>query len=215
MIFLYLFLTLIFGISIGGYLQKRLTERLIKLENEKLNLAKKNDYLEVMFKIKSGESKFKSRVNETVYLSTKISEHGDIDVIYLMDKKDIAIFQDGKCLHTSDGISKEIISDMISLISKIFNKKINDVVEVLGFIFYREEFEKSFNINFEDFKKSNIFGGQMKSEVNEIEKINLDNQNRYDIDEILDKISAFGMKVLTPGELAFLDKYSNEKGNKC
>ena len=69
--------------------------------------------------------------------------------------------------------------------------------------------------NFEDFKKSNIFGGQMKSEVNEIEKINLDNQNRYDIDEILDKISAFGMKVLTPGELAFLDKYSNEKGNKC
>jgi hypothetical protein len=55
----------------------------------------------------------------------------------------------------------------------------------------------------------------MKSEVNEIEKINLDNQNRYDIDEILDKISAFGMKVLTPGELAFLDKYSNEKGNKC
>jgi hypothetical protein len=215
MIFLYLFLTLIFGVSIGGYLQKRLTERLIKLENEKLNLAKKNDYLEVMFKIKSGESKFKSRVNETVYLSTKISEHGDIDVIYLMDKKDIAIFQDGNCLHTSDGISKEIISDMISLISKIFNKKINDVVEVLGFIFYREEFEKSFNINFEDFKKSNIFGGQMKSEVNEIEKINLDNQNRYDIDEILDKISAFGMKVLTPGELAFLDKYSNEKGNKC
>jgi hypothetical protein len=104
---------------------------------------------------------------------------------------------------------------MISLISKIFNKKINDVVEVLGFIFYREEFEKSFNINFEDFKKSNIFGGQMKSEVKEIEKINLDNQNRYDIDEILDKISAFGMKVLTPGELAFLDKYSNEKGNKC
>lgn len=214
MIFLYLFLTFIIGVSIGGYLQKRLTERLFKLEQEKFNLEKKNDFLEVMFKIKSGESKFKSRVNETVYLTTKIGEHGDVDVIYLMDKQDIAIFQGGKCLHTSDGISKEIISDMISLISKIFGKKINDVVEVLGFVFYREEFEKSFNINFEDFKKSNIFG-PVKTEMNEIDKINIDNQKRYDIDEILDKISAFGIKVLTPEELAFLDKYSNEKRNKC
>ena len=212
MIFLYLFLTLIFGVSIGGYLQKRLTEKAIKIETEKLNLAKKNDYLEVIFKIKSGESKFKSRVNETVYLSTKIKEHGDIDVIYLMDRQDIAIFQGGKCLHTSDGISKEIISDMISLISKIHSKKINDVVEVLGFVFYREEFEKSFNINFEDFKKSNLFG-PVKTETNEIDKINIENQNKYDIDEILDKISAFGIKVLTTDELAFLDKYSNEKRN--
>lgn len=215
MIFLYLFLTLIFGVSIGGYLQKRLTERLIKLENEKLNLAKKNDYLEVMFKLKSGESKFKTRVNETVYIDVNIPEYGDVDVIYLMDKQDIAIFQGGKCLHTSDGIQKDMIGEMISLIFKLYNKKINDVVEILGFVFYREEFEKSFNIKLEDLKKSNIFGGQMKPEVNEIEKINLDNQNRYDIDEILDKISAFGMKVLTPGEIAFLDKYSNEKGNKC
>lgn len=213
MIFLYLFITLLVGVSIGGRIQKTLTERLYKLEQEKFNLEKKNDYLEVMFKIKSGESKFKSRVNETVYLSTKIAEHGDVDIIYLIDKQDIAIFQGGKCLHTSDGISKEIISDMIYLISKIFGKKINDVVEVLGFVFYREEFEKSFNINFEDFKKSNLFSP--KTEINEIDKINIDNQKRYDIDEILDKISAFGIKVLTPEELAFLDKYSNEKGNKC
>ena len=212
MIFLYLFLTLIFGVSIGGYLQKRLTEKAIKIETEKLNLAKKNDYLEVIFKIKSGESKFKSRVNETVYLSTKITEHGDIDVIYLMDRQDIAIFQGGKCLHNSDGVSKEIISDMISLISKIHSKKINDVVEVLGFVFYREEFEKSFNINFEDFKKSNLFG-PVKTETNEIDKINIENQNKYDIDEILDKISTFGIKVLTTDELTFLDKYSNEKRN--
>jgi hypothetical protein len=213
----FLIILFLLGVSIGGYLQKRLTLKALQLENEKTKLSKSNQYLEILSKIKNGESNFKTRVNDTVYVETDMVEFGTVDVIYLMDKNDIAIFQGAKCLHTSDGVSKEIIADIISYIYKIYNKKINDVVNILGFVFYREEFERTFKIKAEDLKKVNLFDPlqPLQQDLNEIDQIKSNNQNRYDIDEILDKISAFGMKVLTPEELAFLDKYSNEKGNKC
>jgi hypothetical protein len=212
MIILYFFLIFIFGISIGGYLQKRLTDRMIRLQNEKMDLEKKNDYIEVISKIKLDQSQFKTRVNETVYVELNLTKYGDVDVIYLMDRHDVAIFQGAKCLHTSDGIQKDIMSELISIINKKYHKKINDVIEVLGFVFYREEFEKSFNMKSEDFKKLPMFDN-MKTEISEIDKINIDNQKRFDIDEILDKISALGIQSLTLEERLFLDKYSNEKGN--
>jgi len=212
MIILYFFLIFIFGISIGGYLQKRLTDRMIRLQNEKMELEKKNDYIEVISKIKLGQSQFKTRVNDTVYVELNLTKYGDVDVIYLMDRHDVAIFQGAKCLHTSDGIQKDIMSELISIINKKYHKKINDVIEVLGFVFYREEFEKSFNMKSEDFKKLPMFDN-MKTEISEIDKINIDNQKRFDIDEILDKISALGIQSLTLEERLFLDKYSNEKGN--
>jgi len=212
MIILYFFLIFIFGISIGGYLQKRLTDRMIRLQNEKMELEKKNDYIEVISKIKLDQSQFKTRVNDTVYVELNLTKYGDVDVIYLMDRHDVAIFQGAKCLHTSDGIQKDIMSELISIINKKYHKKINDVIEVLGFVFYREEFEKSFNMKSEDFKKLPMFDN-MKTEISEIDKINIDNQKRFDIDEILDKISALGIQSLTLEERLFLDKYSNEKGN--
>lgn len=206
------FLIFIFGVAIGGRFQKILTERLIKLEHEKLSLAKKNDYIEVIKKVKSGKSKFKTRVNDTVYVEVNLSSGGDVDIVYLMDKQDVAIFQGTKCLHTSDGIEKEIITELTSLIYKHHKIKINDVVEILGFVLNREEFERSFNMKVEDLKKSNLFNLN-KPEVNEIDIINLENQNRFDIDEILDKISQLGIQSLTFEERLFLDKYSNEQGN--
>lgn len=210
MIFLYLFLTFIFGISIGGYLQKRLTEKALKFENEKMKLSKSNQYLEILSKIKSGESKFKTRVNDTVYVEADINEFGTVDIIYLMDKNDIAVFQGSKCLHTSDGVSKDIITEIISCIYRIYNKKINDVVNILGFTFYREEFERTFRIKAEDLKKVNLFE-PLQQDLNEIDKIKSDNQKKFDIDDILDKISTFGIASLSIEERLFLDNYSNEK----
>jgi hypothetical protein len=210
MIFLYLFLTLIFGVSIGGYLQKRLTEKAIKLETEKFTLAKKNQFLEVLSKIRNGESVFKTRVNDTVYVEADLINIGKVDVIYLMDKNDVAIFQGAQCLNTSDGIQKEIITEIISSIYRIYNKNINDVVQILGFTFYREEFERTFRIKAEDLKKANLFESP---QIDEIDKIKSDNKRKFDIDDILDKISAFGIASLSIEERLFLDNYSNEKRN--
>lgn len=210
MIIVFLIILFLVGVSIGGYLQKRLTEKAFKLENEKFTLAKKNQFLEVLSKIRNGESMFKTRVNDTVYVEINLSNIGQIDVIYLMDKNDIALFQGAQCLNTSDGIQKEIIGEIISTIYKNHNKKINDVVQLLGFTFYREEFEKTFRIKAEDLKKANLFE-PMQLDISEIDKIKSENKKKFDIDDILDKISAFGIGSLSIEERLFLDNYSNEK----
>ena len=209
----FLIILFLFGVSIGGFLQKKLSLKALQLENEKMKLTKSNQYLEILSKIKNGESKFKTRVNDTVYVEADINEFGTVDVIYLIDKNDIAVFQGSKCLHTSDGVSKEIITEIISYIYKIYNQKINDVVNILGFTFYREEFERTFRIKAEDLKKVNLFEPLQHQDLNEIDQIKFNNQKKFDIDDILDKISAFGINVLTEEEKEFLDKYSNEKRN--
>lgn len=210
MIIVSLILMFVFGVSIGGYLQLRLTKRALKIEQEKVAEQKKNKFIELASKLKKGKSKFKSRVNDMVYISVHLDDLGTVDLIYLMDKDDVAIFQDTKCIYTSDGIDKSIINEVINVIYKLYGKKINDVVEILGFVFYREEFEKSFNIKVEDLKKANLFAN-IENETGEIDKIKTDNSKKFNIDEILDKISAFGIASLTIEERLFLDNYSNEK----
>lgn len=204
-------LVFVFGVSIGGYLQLRLTKRALRIEQEKVAESKKSQFTEILSKIRKGKSKFKSRLNDMVYISLNLEEHGDIDLIYLMDKDDIAIFQETKCLYSSDGVDRSTVNEIITSIYRIYGKKINDVVEILGFVFYREEFERSFNIKAEDLKKANLFANH--NDVSEIDKIKDENIKRFNIDEILDKISAFGIASLTIEERLFLDNYSNEKGN--
>ena len=204
------------GFSLGLYVQRKLTERAFRLESEKFSLSKKNQFLEVLSNIKFGSSQFKSSVNDTVYVSTTLSEYGDIDVIYLIDKNDIAIFQGAKCLNTSDGIDLNIINEIISTIYTIYDKKINDFVDILGFKFYREEFERSFNVKVDDLKNINLFGGMINNhdiDKNEIDKIKSENKKKFNLDDILDKISSSGIDSLTFEERVFLDNYSNEEGN--
>ena len=62
-----IFLIVIFfliGVSLGGYLQKRLTKRAFKIEQEKAAEEKKNKFIELVSKLKNGKSKFKSRIND-------------------------------------------------------------------------------------------------------------------------------------------------------
>jgi hypothetical protein len=40
-----------------------------------------------------------------------------------------------------------------------------------------------------------------------------ENQLKFDVDEILDKISNYGIDVLTPEERKFLDNFGDEKNN--
>ena len=60
----------------------------------------------------------------------------------------------------------------------------------------------------DDLKK--VFDPVIESEV---DQINIENQKKFDIDDILDKISATGIASLTIEERIFLDNYSNEKRN--
>lgn len=211
MIFL-IILFFILGIAIGGHLRKKLYDRSIRIEHEKNEELKRSQFVEICKKIKSGNSKFKTRVNEMVYISVSLEQHGDVDLIYIMDKDNIAIFKETKCLYTSDDIDEELTCEIISLIYQIYDKKINDTVEIFGFIFYRDEFEKSYGIKLKDLKKLNFFT-KLSNDVDEIEQIKYENKNKFSIDEVLDKISAFGISSLSIEERLFLDNYSNEKRN--
>jgi acid stress-induced BolA-like protein IbaG/YrbA len=58
--------------------------------------------------------------------------------------------------------------------------------------------------------KKGMFGGFHKEEMSDIEKIKRQNEIKFNIDDILDRITSVGIENLTPEEKRFLDSYNNE-----
>lgn len=207
MIWISIVLSLFVGIAIGIILTKKIMQRLVLIDNQRTLNFKRNQFVEALSKIKRGESQFKTRMNDTVYIQVNLVNHGLVDIIYLIDRDDIAIFQNTTCLYTSESVENEIIEQIIKSICLIYNKKINDVIEVLGFIFYREDFEKSIGYKIDEMIKNPIFS------IPEVQQEEIKQTKVFDIDELLDKISQYGLPALTPEEIDFLDNYSNDKRN--
>jgi hypothetical protein len=70
-------------------------------------------------------------------------------------------------------------------------------------LFSRADFEKTFNLNFEDMKnKMNMSSGS------DIDRIIEENEYKFDIDSILDRISEVGIENLSPEEKKFLDNFN-------
>ena len=139
---------------------------------------------------------------------TELENLGSINIVYLMDRKDIAVFKGDKCIYTSDSAEKTLVEEIIMGVEIFYKHEINDVVNVMGMVFSRDEFEKKFGVKVEDIKKGN-FGG-LKEEMSDIEKIKKRNSVKFNIDEILYRISSVGIENLTPEERNFLDNYNNE-----
>lgn len=196
------------GVLVGGMLFKTIHKYLEKSKVTEQTNKLNNQFKQILANISRGKSIFKNRVNNTVFIGSKLEEHGDVDVVYMMDNKDVAIFKENKCIYTSEGVNKQIVSDLTHTIEKRFGTQINDVIDILGMKFYREEFEKAFKFDMNDIKKQ--FG--LDLDVDEIDKIKKENETKFDIDEILDKISKKGMNSLTFEERIFLDEYSKKNG---
>ncbi len=193
------------GILIGGFTTKLLSKYSDKLQREKLIDNINSQYKQILRSVSKGEAKFKNRVNNTVFISSNLKEHGDVDVIYMMDNKDIAIFKNNKCIYTSESVNSEVVKDITVTIDNRYQNQINDVVDILGFKFYREEFEKSF--------KGEIKSLDMtKLDLSDIDKIKNENDSKFTINDVLDKISKSGMDSLTFEERIFLDEYSKNNG---
>jgi uncharacterized protein (DUF924 family) len=143
-----------------------------------------------------------------------LSDHGNIDIIYLLDKNDVAIFQGTKCLYTSDKVEKSVVKSITEAIDLLYQKEISEVVDFFGLVLSKKEFERQFKM---DIDEINNLVKNVKTvntnELSELEKIIDDNKTKHDVDEILDKISKFGIEMLTPEEKKFLDNLGNEKGN--
>jgi hypothetical protein len=205
---LFIITAFIMGMAAGLKLAEFISNKKIQKQNDDILKDRQNQFNEILTKLSTGKTRFKTRVNQTVYISVKLKDHGKVNLLYLMDKKDIAIFKEDKCLYTSDQVDQNLLTDIITSIENRHGWKIEDVVNVLGFVFYREDFEKSFGMKFDDISKS--LGMRQQQSDSEIDNIVNNNETKFDIDEVLDKIGKLGIEMLSEEEKEFLDNYSKK-----
>jgi hypothetical protein len=205
---LFIITAFLLGMASGLKLSEFISNKKIQKQNDDILKDRQEQYSEILTKLSTGKTRFKTRVNQTVYISVKLKDHGKVNLLYLMDKKDIAIFKEDKCLYTSDQVDQNLLTDIITSIENRHGWKIEDVVNVLGFVFYREDFEKSFGMKFDDISKS--LGMRQQQSDSEIDNIVNNNETKFDIDEVLDKIGKLGIEMLSEEEKEFLDNYSKK-----
>ena len=210
MIVIYIVFSFAVGVYLGAKIYKLMVENEINKENEKLITNINNQFNQVLKNISSGTSSFKSRINTTVHIESSLIDHGNIDIIYLLDKNDIAIFQGTRCLYTSDKVDKSVVESITETINVLYQKEISEVVDFFGLVLSKKEFERQFKLDMNDIQNlaKNVTDN---NQISEIDKIVGDNQTKFDVDEILDKILKSGIENLTPEEKEFLDNLGNEK----
>ena len=211
MIAIYIIISFLFGVILGAKVYKTMIENELKKENEKLVTNINSQYSQLLDNITTGFSRFKSRVNSTVHIESTLNDHGNIDIIYLLDKNDVAIFQGNKCLYTSDKADKHVISDITKAINHLYKKEITEVIDFFGLVLSKQEFEKQFSFDPNEILK--LVKKSTNQDISEMDKIIDENQLKFDVDEILDKISNHGIDILTPEERKFLDNFGDGKNN--
>lgn len=211
MIAIYIIISFLFGVILGAKVYKTMIENELKKENEKLVTNINSQYSQLLDNITTGFSRFKSRVNSTVHIESTLNDHGNIDIIYLLDKNDVAIFQGNKCLYTSDKADKHVISDITKAINHLYKKEITEVIDFFGLVLSKQEFEKQFSFDPNEILK--LVKKSTNQDISEMDKIIDENKSKFDVDEILDKISNHGIDILTPEERKFLDNFGDGKNN--
>ena len=183
----------------------------IKRRNREKKITKHTiaQFKEILGNLKKNRTVFISRVNQTVMIDTKLKDYNTVSLVYLMDKKIVCIFKEEKCVYSSDAIEKELGDAIIKKIHEKYGKEINDVIEVLGVTISREELQSKMK-DFERFYP-NIDLNTEKKESSDIEKIIVENEKRFELDSILDKINIVGVDKLTKEELDFLKEQSKKQ----
>jgi len=210
MIFNYL-LILFVGILLGGLLKNFSNKLSEKITHNKLILDKNKQFKQVLEKVNTKRSRFKTRVNNTVYIGVKLEDYGRVDIVYFLDKKEnqLNIFKSDKLIMTSDLVDENLLNEIMNSINRVHYHRIIDVVEILGLVFYREDFERSFGVSFQELKeKSMNMMKSMNDDQSDIQKIINKNNTKLDIDDILDKINKVGIENLTEEEKEFLNNYN-------
>lgn len=200
-------LTLMF---ILGFLYAKIVDNIkVHFKNKKLlkNMAKQ--FEEILVNIQKGHAVFISRVNHTVMLDTKLKDYNVVNLVYLMDKRIVCIFKENKCIYTSETIENGLRDNIIANIHDLYGKEIEDVVEVLGVTISREELKSKIK-DFEDSNPNLDMTMFNKKELSDIDMIIEENEDRFDVDSILDKISKVGMEKITKEELDFLKEQSKK-----
>ena len=121
-----------------------------------------------------------------------------------MDKQIVCIFKDNNCMYTTDSLDINLKSEILDEINNKFNKEINDVVDVMGMTISREEFQQKLE-DIQKFAMKNINLDSLVGGENEMDQIVQENEIKFDVDTILDKISKDGIESISKEEKEFLD----------
>lgn len=159
-------------------------------------------FKEVLSNLKMNQAVFVSRVNQTVIVDTRLTQLDVVNIVYLMDKQIVCIFKDNNCMYTTENLDINLKSEILDEINNKFNKEINDVVDVMGMTISREEFQQKLE-EIQKFTMKNINLDDLVE--NEVDQIVLDNEIKFDVDSILDKISKDGIESISKEEKEFLD----------
>jgi hypothetical protein len=175
-------------------------------ENKKKIKSLNKKFLNILNELESGRSKFRTRFSNTVYININLEEYGKVDVVYMIDKNDIVLFKSSDCILTTHSVDREIIDNIINKIKRFHDNDINDIVNIFGLIMNRKEFENLTKVKIEDFGKV-----RHDNELSDIDKIVKSNGSKFNIDDILDKISSIGIDSLSKDERKFLEDYSKNR----
>jgi hypothetical protein len=196
--------------SIWGVTLYYLINRLIKWKTtKKIANEISNKFKEVLTNLKKNNAVFVSRVNHTVIVDTRLSNLDIVNLVYLMDKGILCIFKNNQCLYTTESIDTDLASELLMEINEKFNNQINDVVDIMGMTISKEEFQ----LKMDEMKKWNLNNPNALQDMDlstnsDLDEINEQNKNKFDTDEILDKINKFGIKSLSHDELNYLNNQS-------
>ena len=161
-------------------------------------------FKEVLSNLKGNKAVFVSRVNQTVIVDTRLTKLDVVNIVYLMDKQIVCIFKDNNCMYTTDSLDINLKSEILDEINNKFNKEINDVVDVMGMTISREEFQQKLE-DIQKFAMKNINLDSLVGGENEMDQIVQENEIKFDVDTILDKISKDGIESISIEEKEFLD----------
>jgi hypothetical protein len=175
-------------------------------DNKKRINSLNKKFLNILNELESGRSKFRTRFSNTVYININLEEYGKVDVVYMIDKDDISLFKGSDCILTTHSVDRNIIDKIINKIKLIHDNDINDIVNIFGLIMNKKEFENFTKVKIEDFGKT-----RYDNELSDIDKIVKSNESKFNIDDILDKISSIGIDSLSKDERKFLEDYSKNR----
>lgn len=191
--FLYLLLAVIIGLVLGVNLTLRYIS--FKFSKNEADLKTKHEgiYQKVLNSILNGSAKFISRINNAVQIGTNIPEHGDVSVIYFLDRKEVAIFKGQDCLYTTSMVKSETVDSISRAVWSKYANKINDTISILGHVYDKKSFTKMYG---------NVFDPTILDQ--NINEPTPTEEQPLELDDILDKINKVGYDNLSDVEKQFL-----------
>jgi hypothetical protein len=180
---------LFIGILIGAFITFLTFFFLNKFAERKVKNQNQSVYQEILDKVNSNDISFGSRINNTVQILANIKSEGDVQIMYFLDKKEIAIFRENDCLYTSVFIKSETLDGISRGIWSKFSNQINDVVSLSNNIFDKRTF-----VLITGLSNAETFDGFDDNEFTE----------SHNLDDILDRINKVGYENLTESEKEFL-----------